>query len=153
MYVGNDGGLYWSDQNGNVIGAWSSASVQPYMQFYAMDVSAQDVAGLRRHPGQRLAAVLGASDWNGYLGGDGMMNRINPIDLNNVYACSQNGGCARSDNGGDTMQSIRSRFAGTRFNWVSPLEIARAPDTVYFGSNVLNRSDDRGVPGVRSARI
>ena len=29
---------------------------------------------------------------------------------------------------------------------MSPLEIAAgAPDTVYFGSNILNRSDDRGV--------
>jgi hypothetical protein len=88
----------------------------------------------------------GPIDWDRYLGGDGMMNRINPADVNNVYACFQFGGCARSDNGGDTMSSMRARFAGTRFNWVSPLEIApSAPDTLYFGSNILNRSDDRGL--------
>jgi len=75
-----------------------------------------------------------------------MMNRINPVDMFNVYACAQNGACVRSDNGGDTITNIRPRFAGTRFNWVSPLEIAPGkPDTVYFGSNILNRSDDRGV--------
>jgi photosystem II stability/assembly factor-like uncharacterized protein len=146
VYVGNDGGLYWSDQNGDVIGAWSNAQVQPYMQFYAMDAAAQDVT--RVSGGTQDNGSLrswGELDWNEYRGGDGMMNRINPVDLNNVFACSQNGGCARSDNGGDTMTFIRPRFAGTRFNWVSPLEIARgAPDTVYFGSNILNRSDDRG---------
>ncbi|MGN9779283.1 WD40/YVTN/BNR-like repeat-containing protein [Micromonospora sp. H33] len=146
VYVGNDGGLYWSDQGGNVVGPWTAASVQPYMQFYAMDASAQDVR--RVSGGTQDNGSLrswGGTDWNLYRGGDGMMNRINPTDLNNVYACSQNGGCARSDNGGDTMTSIRARFAGTRFNWVSPLEIAPGtPDTVYFGSNVLNRSDDRG---------
>ena len=147
VYVGNDGGLYWSDDNGNVVGAWTASSDQAYMQFYAMDVSAQDVT--RVSGGTQDNGSLrswGEDDWNEYRGGDGMMNRINPVDFNNVYACSQNGGCARSDNGGDTMTSIRARFAGTRFNWVSPLEIAAgAPDTVYFGSNILNRSDDRGV--------
>jgi photosystem II stability/assembly factor-like uncharacterized protein len=146
VYVGNDGGLYRSDDNGNVIGAWTAATVQPYMQFYAMDVAAQDVS--RVSGGTQDNGSLrswGGTDWNRHLGGDGMMNRINPVDLDNVYACSQNGGCARSDDGGATMTSIRARFAGTRFNWVSPLEIAAgSPDTVYFGSNILNRSDDRG---------
>jgi photosystem II stability/assembly factor-like uncharacterized protein len=146
VYVGNDGGLYRSDENGNVIGAWTAATVQPYMQFYAMDVSAQDasrVAGGTQDNGSLRS--WGEPDWNSHLGGDGMMNRINPVDPENVYACSQNGGCARSDDGGETMSSMRSRFAGARFNWVSPLEVAAgSPDTVYFGSNVLNRSDDRG---------
>jgi photosystem II stability/assembly factor-like uncharacterized protein len=146
VYVGNDGGLYWSDQNGNVTGTWTAATVQPYMQFYAMDVAAQDVS--RVSGGTQDNGSLrswGGPDWNQHRGGDGMMNRINPVDLNNVYACSQNGGCARSDDGGNTMTAIRARFTGTRFNWVSPLELAAgSPDTVYFGSNILNRSDDRG---------
>ena len=146
VYVGNDGGLYRSEQNGNVVGPWTKATVEPYMQFYAMDASAQDVT--RVSGGTQDNGSLrswGGTNWNLYRGGDGMMNRINPLDLNNVFACSQNGGCARSDNGGNTMTSIRARFGGERFNWVSPLEIAAgAPDTVYFGSNVLNRSDDRG---------
>jgi photosystem II stability/assembly factor-like uncharacterized protein len=146
VYVGNDGGLYWSDQNGAVLGPWSAAAVQPYLQLYAMDASAQDltrVSGGTQDNGSLRS--WGGADWNRYRGGDGMMNRINPVDLDNVYACSQFGGCGRSDNGGDTMTSIRLLFAGERFNWVSPLEIAAgAPDTVYFGSNVLNRSDDRG---------
>lgn len=147
VYVGNDGGLYWSDQNGNVVGPFSNAQVQPYLQFYAMDAAAQDltrVSGGTQDNGSLRS--WGGEFFNRYRGGDGMMNRINPVDLNNVYACSQNGGCARSDDGGDTMTFIRPRFAGQRFNWVSPLEIAAgSPDTVYFGSNVLNRSDDRGV--------
>jgi photosystem II stability/assembly factor-like uncharacterized protein len=146
VYVGNDGGLYRSDQNGAVVAPFTRATVQPYMQFYAIDASVQDVT--RVNGGTQDNGSLrswGGANWNLYRGGDGMMNRINPADQNNVFACSQNGGCARSDNGGDTMTSIRARFAGDRFNWVSPIEIAAgAPDTVYFGSNVLNRSDDRG---------
>lgn len=74
-----------------------------------------------------------------------MMNRIAPDDQDMVYGCFQNGGCYRSEDGGETTQYMKPRFAGSRFNWVSPLEIAKgSPDTVYFGSNVLNRSDDDG---------
>ncbi len=146
VYIGNDGGLYWSEHNGDVTATWTGSTVQPYMQFYAMDVSSLDetrVSGGTQDNGSLRS--WGSTDWNLYRGGDGMMNRINPVDHTNVFACSQNGGCARSDNSGDTMTSIRARFAGTRFNWVSPLEISAGGDTVYFGSNILNRSDDRGV--------
>ncbi|WP_117210772.1 WD40/YVTN/BNR-like repeat-containing protein [Allorhizocola rhizosphaerae] len=147
VYIGNDGGLYWSDQNGDVTGTWTAASYQPYMQFYAMDVSVQDVT--RVSGGTQDNNSLrswGGTDWNAYRGGDGMFNRINPVDHNNVFACAQNGACVRSDDGGNTITNIRPRFAGTRFNWASPLEIAAGdPSTVYFGSNILNRSDDRGV--------
>jgi photosystem II stability/assembly factor-like uncharacterized protein len=147
VYAGNDGGLYRSDLNGDVVGAWTKATVEPYMQFYSMDASAQDAA--RVSGGTQDNGSLrswGGTDWNRYLGGDGMMNRINPSDQNNVFACSQNGFCARSDNAGNTMTSIRGRVTGQRFNWVSPIEIAPgAPSTVYFGANILNRSDDRGV--------
>lgn len=117
------------------------------MQFYAMDVSVQDVSRVSGGTQDNNSVrSWGGTDWNAYRGGDGMMNRINPVDQNNVYACAQNGACVRSDNGGDTITNIRPRFTGTRFNWVSPLEIAPGtPDTVYFGSNILNRSDDRGV--------
>jgi photosystem II stability/assembly factor-like uncharacterized protein len=146
VFVGNDGGFYRSDQNGNVTGAWTKATVEPYMQFYAMDASALDmtrVSGGTQDNGSLRS--WGGTNWNRYLGGDGMMNRINPADPTNVFACSQFGGCARSDNGGDNMSSIRGRLAGQRFNWVTPIEIApSAPDTVYCGSNLLNRSDDRG---------
>src|SRR5262249_38018754 len=40
VYLGNDGGVYRSDTNGT--GAWTRSSVQPYTQFYSVDVSEQD---------------------------------------------------------------------------------------------------------------
>ncbi|MGH8971372.1 MAG: exo-alpha-sialidase, partial [Actinomycetes bacterium] len=148
VYVGNDGGFYRSDSNGSVLGAFSRPEAQPWMQFYALDVSRQDVSrvngGTQDNNSLRSWGV-GETDWNPYVGGDGMFNRIAPDDQNVVFGCSQNGGCRRSDDGGETTQSMRSQFAGTRFNWASPLEIAQgSPQTMYFGSNVLNRSDDRG---------
>mgnify|MGYP006170425407 CR=1 FL=1 len=49
------------------------------------------------HPGHLARhGVLVRHARGNFVGGDGMMNRINPVDFNNVYACSQNGSCQRS---------------------------------------------------------
>jgi photosystem II stability/assembly factor-like uncharacterized protein len=149
VYVGNDGGFYRSDANGSVTGGFTRPAAQPWMQFYAMDVSTTDasrVSGGTQDNGSLRSWGVGETDWNGYVGGDGMMNRIAPDNQDQVYGCSQNGGCRRSTNGGETTFGMTHRQSGSRNNWVSPIEIApSAPDTVYYGSQVLRRSDDDGV--------
>jgi photosystem II stability/assembly factor-like uncharacterized protein len=57
VYLGNDGGFYWSLENGRARGLWSKTPRLPTTQFYAMDVSVQD--GTRVNAGQRLAQVEG----------------------------------------------------------------------------------------------
>lgn len=145
VYLGNDGGFYWSDANGDADGVWGKSSYQPFMQFYAMDVSEQDVKRLvaGTQDNGSLRSWGGSGDWNEHWGGDGMTNRIDPTDNRYVYACYQNAGCARSEDGAETMQPMT--FPGERFNWVAPLEYSPAdPATLYLGGNVLDRSTDRG---------
>ena len=68
-------------------------------QFYAMDVSVQD--GSRVNAGSQDNGSLKSwaldntvnGDWFSLLGGDGMMNRIDPTNDRKYYGCSQNGGC------------------------------------------------------------
>ena len=68
-------------------------------QFYAMDVSVQD--GSRVNAGSQDNGSLKSwandntvnGDWIDYVGGDGMMNRIDPTNDRKFYGCSQNGGC------------------------------------------------------------
>ncbi len=70
-------------------------------QFYAMDVSVQD--GSRVNAGSQDNNSLKSwqndntvnGDWIPYVGGDGMMNRIDPTNDRKFYGCSQNGGCRR----------------------------------------------------------
>ena len=150
VYIGNDGGFYRSDLNTSLGGGFARPESQPWMQFYSIDVSAQDVSrvnGGTQDNGSLRNWGVGETDWNNYRGGDGMMNRIAPDDHNFVYACSQNGSCQRSFTGGETNSSMNAaRVGSTRFNWVTPVEIAQGqPSTLYFGGNVLTRSDDRGV--------
>ena len=44
VLLGNDGGFYWSLENGRARGLWQKTPRLPVTQFYAMDVSVQDAA-------------------------------------------------------------------------------------------------------------
>jgi photosystem II stability/assembly factor-like uncharacterized protein len=139
VYLGNDGGVYRSSNNGN--GGWTSATVQPYTQFYSVDVSEQDdsrIVGGAQDNGVNRSWPGGG--WNGYVGGDGLAALIDPTNQNNVYGCSQYGVCSRSTNGGDSSFSFG--FATSdRFNWFSPVVFDPSnPQTIYFAGNRLNRS-------------
>jgi photosystem II stability/assembly factor-like uncharacterized protein len=141
VYLGNDGGFYWSTENGAARGLWAKTPHLAVTQFYSMDVSVQD--GSRVNAGSQDNGSLKSwgtdntvnGDWFGYVGGDGMMNRIDPTNDRKYYGCSQNGGCRGFVDGvGFTMT-----IPGARKNWVAPLEFAADTRYLFGGSEVVNR--------------
>jgi photosystem II stability/assembly factor-like uncharacterized protein len=141
VYLGNDGGFYWSNENGAARGLWAKTPHLAVTQFYAMDVSVQD--GARVNAGSQDNGSLkswGADntvngDWFNFVGGDGMMNRIDPTNDRKYYGCSQNGGCRGFVDGvGFTMT-----IPGARKNWVAPLEFGADPRIMFGGSEFVNR--------------
>lgn len=143
VYVGNDGGVYRSDENGEA-GSWIFGKYQPWSQFFTIDVSEQDPkrinGGLQD---QGSVRSWGGKNWNQYNGGDGVKNAINPKDKDNVFACSQYGSCVRSDDGGNNRNSMSKQ--GTRDGWLTPIEFDRKDtDVMYWAGDVLNRSTNRG---------
>ena len=160
VYLGNDGGLYRSDTDGTPEASWIPATRMPWTQFYSVTVSAQDrsrVAGGTQDNGSLrswgepntdpfgCATWINCGDWNNYYGGDGEQNLINPRDKSNVFACFQYGECARSTDGGDTMDSFTGQTVSNRRNWFTPLEFDPTnPKIMYYGGNILNRSTDNG---------
>jgi photosystem II stability/assembly factor-like uncharacterized protein len=145
VYNGNDGGVYRSEENG-ASGTWLAARYEPYVQFYSIDVSEQDPTringGLQDNGSVRS---WNGTDWNEYYGGDGVKNLINPNDLNNIFACSQYGACARSIDGGNTMEDIETKYVSTRKNWLTPIEVdAKKENIVFIAGEIVNRSTDKG---------
>ncbi len=146
VHLGNDGGYYSSTQNGAARGPWFKAPRLPVTQFYAMDVSVQD--GSRVNAGSQDNGSLKSwqldntvtGDWVSLLGGDGMMNRIDPTNERKYYACSQNGGC-RGFVGTDTNQtSFSMAFPGAdRKNWVTPIEFAADTKFMFGASQFVYR--------------
>ena len=110
------------------------------------------LARQRRLPGQRLAEVLGPDntvngDWFSLLGGDGMMNRIDPTNDRKYYACSQNGGCRGFVGTATGQTSFSMAFPGAdRKNWVTPIEFAADPNFMFGASQFVYRMNTE--PGV-----
>ena len=147
VYSGNDGGVYRSDQNG-LPNTWVFASVQPFTQFYTLDVDEQLperlVGGTQDNRCLRNFSSGSLSDWNNWACGDGLENLINPTDSNLLYGCSQYGGCVRSLDGGDTNVPLGATVSSRR-NWQTPLLFdPNDPSVMYYAGDQLNRSTDGG---------
>src|SRR5262245_11282822 len=144
VYLGNDGGFYQSLANGATGGVWAKTARLPTTQFYAMDVSVQD--GARVNAGSQdngslrswNSANVVTGDWNGFVGGDGMMNRIDPTNDHKFYGCSQNGGC-RGFADGAPGNGYNMRIPGNRANWVAPIEFAADPHFMFGASEFVYR--------------
>ena len=143
VYNANDGGVYRSDENGS-LGTWTHGRVQPWSQFFTIDVSMQDPSRINGGlQDQGSVRSWGEDDWNQYGGGDGVQNVINPTDHDNVFWCSQYGDCSRSDDGGETGSGMTK--LGTRDGWRTPIEFQRGSgDVMYWAGDILSRSEDRG---------
>ncbi|MUK88950.1 glycosyl hydrolase [Ornithinibacillus sp. L9] len=148
VYLGNDGGVYRSEDNGSVTNEWVKATYEPYTQFYTLAVSHQDpsrLSGGTQDNGSIRSWGEGEDDWNNYNGGDGLENQINYEDYNWVYACYQYGNCSWSDDGGETMNNFTRNTVSDRRNWLSPLEFdPNDPSIMYYAGNIVNRSTDGG---------
>ena len=142
VYNSNDGGFYRNDDNGSTSTPWIKTAKMPITQFYAMDSSEQDVerlnAGSQDNNSLKSWQTDGSvtGDWVAYVGGDGMMNRIDPEDQNYYYGCSQNGGCRAFTPLGNPAITI----PGARKNWVAPLEFKGSNTKMLYGaSEYMNR--------------
>jgi len=147
VYLGNDGGIYRSDDNG--AGNWEHGDSHPFSQLYGLDVGEQDptrrVAGLQDNGVVRNYDGAKKGEWNEFGGGDGQRTLINPKDQEIVYGCSQYGACFVSKDGGSTQTDFTNQVVSTRKNWFTPIEFDPAdPSIVYTGGEIMSRSQDDG---------
>src|SRR6185369_8721614 len=101
VYLGNDGGIYRSDANGNN-GTWVHATYEPWNQGYHVAVAQDDplriAVGLQDNGSNRTwtnasTIVTTPLRFNSYGGGDGHYVAIDPTNHNFYYQCSQGGAC------------------------------------------------------------
>jgi photosystem II stability/assembly factor-like uncharacterized protein len=89
------------------------------------------------------------SDWFTTVFGDGFGPAVDPTNPDIVYSQWQYGGLIRYDRATGEQVDIKPREAADgpplRWNWDSPLLISpHSPQRLYFGAQMLFRSDDRG---------
>ncbi len=157
LLVGCDGGVYRSYDYGK---SYAFSANLPLTQFYKLSVDNDSpfyhiVGGTQDNSTQygpsrtRNSSGIRNSDWITTIGGDGHDCAIDPKDPNIIYCESQEGYLRRYDRRTGTAIDIRPQpdkgEEQFRFNWDSPIHISPHANTrLYFGSNFLHRSDDRG---------
>ena len=157
LLVGTDGGIYESFDDTK---SWKFVNNLPLTQFYKLAVDdsypfyniyggTQD-NNTQGGPSRTFRSNgIVNSDWFVLLGGDGHQPATEPGNPNIVYAQSQQGNLHRVDRTTGEAVFIKP-YSGLnedfeRFNWDSPILVSsHNPKRLYFGSQRVWKSDDRG---------
>jgi len=157
ILVGTDGGLYETfDDTKN----WKFVNNLPLTQFYKLAVDdsypfyniyggTQD-NNTQGGPSRTLkTSGISNADWFVLLGGDGHQPATEPGNPDIVYAQSQQGNLHRVDRTTGEAVYIRPQNgldeSYERFNWDAPILVSHHdPKRIYFGSQRVWRSDNRG---------
>ncbi len=157
LFIGGDGGVYESWDRGET---WRHVRNLPATQFYRAtpdnDTPFYNVCGgtqdnftLCGPSRNTFSDGIGNADWWVAQFGDGYKTQIDPTDANVVYAQYQYGGLARFDRITGERLAITPQPGpdekAYKWNWNSPLIISpHKHERLYYGSERLFRSDDRG---------
>ncbi|TND04833.1 MAG: glycosyl hydrolase family protein [Bacteroidetes bacterium] len=156
---GNDGGVNISWDNG---ASWFKANTPAVGQFYSVNVDwakpynvyggLQD-NGVWMGPSNYEAGLgwygTGKYPYEFILGGDGMQVQVDPRDNNTVYTGYQFGNYFRLNKSENSSKAIKPAHElgekPLRFSWQAPIWLSvHNNDIVYFGSNKLHRSLNKG---------
>jgi photosystem II stability/assembly factor-like uncharacterized protein len=156
LVAGNDGGVGVSRDRGET---WDFVADLPIGQYYHVavdnDLPYHVYGGLQDNGSWRGPNTLWERggvrnwDWQQVAGGDGFDTRPDPRDSTRGYAMSQAGNLVRWDLKSGERRDIRPPDPPggptLRFNWNAGFaQDPFAPDTIYYGSQFLHRSTDRG---------
>jgi photosystem II stability/assembly factor-like uncharacterized protein len=154
LVLGTDGGVYLSGDRGR---RWRFVGALPVSQFYHvsydMETPYNVYGGLQDNgtwsgPSHRPGGIDNRH-WEVLGRGDGFWAFVDPTDPDLVYVEYQGGHLSRVRRSTRETKDIRPYPAAAepdyRFNWNTPIHLSPTrPGTLYYGSQFLLRSRDRG---------
>ncbi|HYF32078.1 MAG TPA: hypothetical protein VD993_13235 [Chitinophagaceae bacterium] len=157
LMVGCDGGIYetwdfaksWDFKSNLPVTQFYKVSTDNAYPFYGVHGGTQDNLSLGGPSRTTSANGIVNADWYITSIGDGFETQVDQSNPDIIYAQSQYGGLTRFDRKSGQYLNIKpSEPEGGeayRWNWDAPLLISQHNNSrLYFGSNRLFRTDDRG---------
>jgi photosystem II stability/assembly factor-like uncharacterized protein len=157
LIIGCDGGLYETWDRGRNYRFTSNLSLSQFYKiavgtdkpFYYVYGGTQDNATQGGPSRTNNIHGIRNSDWFTTVFGDGFDPAVDPDDPNTIYSQWQYGGLVRFDKRTGQRIDIKPQAdkggPPLRFNWDSALLISpHESTTIYYGSQFLHRSRDRG---------
>jgi photosystem II stability/assembly factor-like uncharacterized protein len=154
LILGTDGGAYVSYDRAQT---WRHVRSLPVSQFYHVSHDMEwpyNVYGGLQDNGSwkgpsRSPGGITSGDWQVVGSGDGFWAFTDPQDANTLYVEYQGGMLSRVNVATGESKSIkpyaREDEEKLRFNWNTPIHLSpTVAATVYYGSQYLHRSTDRG---------
>ncbi len=156
LLIGTDGGIY---ESFDLAENWRFIENLPLTQYYKLAVDDSEPFyriyggtqdnGTQGGPSRTLKQGIGNDDWDIVLGADGHQPATEPGNPDIIYAEWQEGNLMRIDmtNGEQILIKPQPEEGEDyeRFNWDSPILVSpHSPTRIYFASQRVWRSDDRG---------
>jgi hypothetical protein len=150
IYIGNDGGVFYSDNPGTVSGSatWINLNEELAISEYTGgDIGPNYAATILALGGTQDNGTLrlnttGTDDWTMVFGGDGGFALINWQNPDYMFGQYQNGVVRRSTNGGTSWSTVYNP-GGTLF--YAPITMDRtSPNHLAFGGSVVHESINDG---------
>ncbi|MDH5643581.1 MAG: glycosyl hydrolase [Gemmatimonadota bacterium] len=157
LIAGTDAGLYETFDEGTT---WRHFPNLPISQFYKLALDNTEPFYNILGGAQDLGTLFGPArtlnvegvrnrDWYVPMGADGYAVQFDPSDDNTMYLQTQQGNLYRYDRRSEEALDIQPQpapgDAPERWNWDSPVLVSpHNTNRLYFGSQRLWRSDDRG---------
>ncbi len=154
LFVGNDGGLYASEDRG---ASWRFMANLPVAQFYHVSYDMQTpynvYGGLQDNSSwmgpSNNAGGIANKNWTNLYGGDGFWTWEDPSDPDYAYAEAQGGEIGRINKKTHEERDVKPYpNAGEkkfRNNWNTPIQVSpNDKNTLYYGTQFLFRTRDHG---------